>query len=347
MKTRLSIRRHNDDAFTLVELLVSMTVLSVLMLVVVQVTSHTNSLWRSTTSKVDQFREATEAFEAMERNLAQATLNTYLDYYDDKGDRRTQANAASFVPARYGRYSDLRFKTGRANVLLNSEEDVHPGHAVFFAAPLGFTYSSTNDGLNELLNTWGYYLEFRPDTDKPPFIGGIDRYRYRLMEFMQPTEALKVYDEPNNWINGVQGGVNSHVVASNIIALVVLPKLPSKGSVTNTSVDADGNKLAPLYTYDSNTVGQGTSSNPDLNSLHQLPPIVEITMVAIAESSAALLENGETPPGFGLENLFQNANPDQRREDLKTLQDTLVSMNVSFRVFSTEVSIRGAKWSRE
>lgn len=347
MSARLNIHRHCVDAFTLVELLVSMAVLSVLMLVVVQVTNHTNSLWRTTTSKVDQFREATDAFEAMERNLAQATLNTYLDYYDDKGDRRTSANAASFVPARYGRYSDLRFQTGPAHVLLNGEEDVHPGHAVFFMAPLGFTYSSANDGLNELLNTWGYYLEYRPDTDKPSFIGGEDRYRFRLMEFMLPTEALRVYNEPNSWINAVQGGVNSHVVASNIIALVVLPKLPSKGSITNTSVDAGGSKLAPLYAYDSNTKGQGTGSNPDLNSLHQLPPIVEITMVAIAESSAALLDNGEVPPDFGLDNLFQSSDPEQRREDLQTLQNTLVSMNVSFRVFSTEVGIRGAKWSRE
>src|SRR6478735_2184091 len=64
-------------AFTLVELLLSMTILSVLMVVVVNVIGIVQQQWTRANSKVTAFREARMAFDVITRNLSQATLNTY------------------------------------------------------------------------------------------------------------------------------------------------------------------------------------------------------------------------------------------------------------------------------
>ena len=348
MSRLMNISPRSRRGFTLVELLVSMTVLAILLLVIVQVTSQTGSVWRNTTAKADQFREARDAFESITRNLSQATLNTYYDYFDEVGNRRTPANAATFVPARYGRYSELKFQTGAASTLLNKSADTFPGHAIFFQAPLGFTNDPTNGSLNSLLNTWGYYVEFRPDTDRPNFVPGSTRRRFRLMEFMQPSEQLNIYSSPGTWLAGAGQTASSHVMASNIIALTILPKLPAKGSANDPTVDPKGDKLAPAFEYNSTTQGQA-GAGPEFNSLNQLPPLVEVTMVAIDEASAVKLEmqHGTSPPNFGLNGLFKNSNPVNREEDLAGLVGNLTAHGISYRVFSTEVSLRGAKWSRE
>ena len=72
-------------------------------------------------------------------------------------------------------------------------------------------------------------------------------------------------------------------------------------------------------------------------------------MVAIDESSASNLElkNGSSPPDFGLPSMFKDAAPDIRRANLESLIGNLTAQGVSHRVFTTEVIIRGAKWSRE
>lgn len=339
-------------AFTLVELLVAMGVFSILLMLVIRVVGETGATVQRTTAKASQFQEARNAFESMARNLSQATLNTYYDYFNSEGKTRKEVGTSDiFVPASYGRQSELRFQSGPASTLLSTAVSAHPGHAVFFQAPLGFSSDATNAGLHNLLNTWGYYLEFRPDTDRPTFVTGSTHYRYRLMEFMQPTEEMDIYSAPSEWISAAAGGARSHVLASNIVALVILPKLPSQGNASDVTVDPNGNKLAPAYAYDSTTIGAAASADEAskgiLNSKNQLPPVVEITMVAIDEASASRLESGGNPPELGLAALFADAGQDQRRKDLTTLQNTLTSKHASFRVFSTEISVPGAKWSRE
>ena len=344
--------------FTLIELLLSIAILSILMVILVTITGQTSAVWRSTTGKAEQFREARTAFESITRNLSQATLNTYYDYYDSTGARRTNANVKTFVPAKYGRYSELRFRCDFADVanFIPGGSTVRPTQAIFFQAPLGFTEQKSYAGLGNLLNTWGYYIEFRTDSDRPDFItntGSAEKYRYRLIEFMEPTENLGLYKAGANWLQNATDPDKTHVLATNIIALVFLPKLPSQGPVSDPTVDADGGKLAPRYRYDSTTTGDGyavagsAAERAAVNSFNQLPPIVEVTMVAIDEASAMRLDNGAALPNFTLDGLFENASLAQKRADLLTLQNRLTNAKVSYRVFSTEVSLRGAKWSRE
>jgi len=340
-------RRFHAIGFTLVELLVSMTILMILMGIMVSIVSQTGAVWKRTTAKANQFREARAAFETITRHVSQATLNTYYDYFDASGNPRNPTSTTPFYPASYGRQSELRFRTGLTSVLLGRTEPLFPGHGIFFQAPLGFADTPSYTGLGNLLNTWGYYVEFRSDSDRPTFVAGTTRYRFRLMEYMQPSENFQLYTPlAPNWLTSVATSMQSHVVANNIILLVILPRLPAVGATGDPSVDVDGHRLAPAYAYDSVTTGQAASA-AELNSKHQLPPVVEITMVAIDEASAIKVESGASAPNFGLTSLFKSSLPSQREADMDTLEATLVAQKLNYRVFTTEVNIRGAKWSRE
>src|SRR5690606_457962 len=91
-------------------------------------------------------------------------------------------------------------------------------------------------------------------------------------------------------------GLRSHVIAENIIALVILPRLSEHELEANTMLKsmptAERNSaLAPNYFYHSAENGAGGSGGQSglqavLNSKHQLPPVLQVTMVAVDESSA-------------------------------------------------------------
>ena len=87
-------------AFTLAELLVGMGILVVLFGFLLVSANQTTKLIGSTAGKVEQFREARNAFERVSTRISQATLNTYWDY-----DSPT-------APTRYERRSELRFISG-------------------------------------------------------------------------------------------------------------------------------------------------------------------------------------------------------------------------------------------
>jgi uncharacterized protein (TIGR02599 family) len=93
-----------------------------------------------------------------------------------------------------------------------------------------------------------------------------------------------------------------------------------------------------------------TKADPLINSKSQLPPLVQVTLVAIDETTATRLAHGSIPPDFGLDPLFmagQSNSADHYADQLRTLIDALNSRRLSHRVFTTTVSIRGAKWSRD
>jgi uncharacterized protein (TIGR02599 family) len=232
--------------------------------------------------------------------------------------------------------------------------------------------------LQNVLNACGYYVEF--NTDKPSYPGFLsssitvqERYRYRLMEFLQPTEANAIYSIPytsattssqyNRWfenplpisigqVNAPSSSAPYHVLAENIVALIISPELTSSDQ-----------SIAPNYTYDSRAGTITTVSH------HQLPPLLRVVMVAIDEPSAVRLNpNGNsTPPSF-ISSLFQGAGalfqtpykpaynsaspvsnppPNNLDIDLNTLTQALIANKVNYRIFDSDIAIRGAKWSAE
>ncbi len=345
--------RSVPQGFTLVELLLSLALIGLLMLVLASMTNATAFSWRYTTSKIEQFRGAETAFETISRRVSQATLNTSWDYHYPNGN-------TSLPPDRYIRQSDLRFISDRTETLVQTSTPPRPTHGIFFQAPLGYVDDSVDfGGLDNLLNTWGYYLEYNKDI-RPPFLDTLPnppavRNRFRLMELMQPSNKLTIYGYTSGnpsyigheWFTDALNAAAPpvHVLAENVIAMVILPKL-------SKAEDPTGTNLAPNYAYDSTT--DLSAASPALNPKNQLPPVVQITLVAIDETSALRMTDTDVTNLIAeLEGLFTTAS--QLDADLGngttapgngSLGSYLIQRKINYRVFTTNVSLRGAKWSR-
>jgi len=401
MATSDRSRLRSALGFTLVELLVSTSLLLLLALMLVALTHETSRTLAFTTGKAEQFRGAREAFENLTHRLSQATLNTYWDY--DYG------TAVSNEPSRYARRSELRFICGPAghDEFLGQPADPNRrrvGHGVFFQAPLGF--SDNVRGLENLLNTWGYFVEYGNDDRYRPSVipaaAAPERWRFRLLAFMPSAEENLIYHFTSGWVDPAAlrkqprsaeyremgwfrdqcnaGDPPTHVVAENVIALILTPRLAAREEAQFPDHEAqpDFSPLAPDYVFDSSPAPSRLLSADDpryadarLNPVAQLPPLIEVTMVAIDEPSAQRLNLARGDENcFGLVNdgksgkFTQSAQltADLRRDPSRPfgrstgahssfdqggpLENTLIGARVNYRIFSTRVALRGAKWSR-
>jgi uncharacterized protein (TIGR02599 family) len=350
-------------------MLVATLILALIMVLVLSITDQTSKIWKSSTLQIEAFQNARSAYETMTMRLSQATLNTYLDYYNSAFKSRTAFIAATpsgtFTPTYYARSSDLHFIVDQTTTLvpLNSGATppqtaaCHPGHAVFFQAPLGFTVTSaTYGGLPSMLNACGYYLEFNSDLPYvPPFLSSStlihQRYRYRLMEFLQPTENNTIYSTATGtgWFSNFlpphvsQASAPVGMLAENIVALAIVPELSAQ---TNTS---QIKLVSNSYSYDTRA---GNLTNTTYHN--QLPPLLRVVMVAIDEASAMHLNpsGSNTPPSLisGLSTFKTTPSTSADTDvnaDLNALTSALGGHKINYRVFDTYVAIRGAKWSTQ
>jgi uncharacterized protein (TIGR02599 family) len=200
------------------------------------------------------------------------------------------------------------------------------------------------------------------------------------MEFRQSSEQLATYGrtsglDPNSPGNaaaiGYQGtdwyetAANSsaapcRVMADNIIALIIIPRLSKADEQALPSglrsSNPDYSPLAPNYAYDSSlTMNPGQPSSSALtNPKCQLPPVLQVTLVAIDEASAIRLNlNSASANVFAVNDKF--AATAQYTGDLTvnphgnnnaSLENALIAKKVNYRIFTTSVPIRAAKWSR-
>lgn len=340
-----SPRSPSAAAFSIIELMVAAVILVILLGIIFSITQMISQSWGKSTAKIEAFQGARAAFDTVSRQVGQATLNTYYDYYDSSGKTRASygTNTQSFTPVRYGRAADLHFISGKSLVPNQIT------HSLFFQAPVGYANDTNYTGLDSLLNGCGFYIAYDKDHTIPGFVSSLpnkpaDRYRFRLMQYMQPSQNLKVYDpavaNDKDWFQKPlqQADAPVSILTENVIALVVLPKL-SKTDADDAAANSKTSVLAPAYEYDTKKV---TSSGITDS---QLPPVVEVIVVAIDEISAQRFCVGSSLPDFGVDQttLFQSA--DKLEEDLKKLTDALSSKRIAYRVFRSEVALRGAKWS--
>ena len=374
--------------FTLVELLVSITVLAVILLVSSQIFNGMRTVISRTSNQIAEFREARGAFETMTRRISQATLNSYDDL-----DPATATTASTGAASAYARASELRFISGDATTLIGSSGPTgtlpHPTQAIFFQAPLGYSNvssqsstsstSSTNlVGLIQLLNTCGYFIEWNSDQSlRPAFLPASIplRWRYRLMEMVEPTESLSIYNytsgpdpaittpplQSKSWnYTGKEWFQNSlslplpssnqtptgtrpvHAIASNVVFVALLPMVAPRDAKAvaggTPAPDGSSTDIAPHYLYDT-SVKSGLV--PD--SRNQLPPLVRIVMIAAEEQSFARYQaaKGSADPSanLGLTNILTDASYDQRMKDIKQVTDALSAAKISYRVFSATVTL--------
>jgi len=360
-------------AFSLVELMVASAVVVLLLVILLQMTNSTASIWRRTTSKAEQFRAAREGFEAINRKLSQATLNTYWDYDNDN------------APSRFIRQSELRFICGPMSTGANA---LAPAPApprkwvtdgVFFHAPLGKGTASNDQGLPNMLNTCGYYVEYNDDSNSQPiFLQNVIplRSRFRLMEMTVPSENVETYAKTSGgtgaplnltytgrqWFTDFLTGAAEQsgkvrVLAENVVALVILPRLSTQDEQRRAASNLK--PLSPDYYYDSTYFPNPTDAryqDPETNPINQLPPVVQVTMVAIDEISAERLADASgtsmpvlDPTGmlFSDSRLLFDGPSAPGGGDLSKFEANLVAKHLSYRVFTAAVAIRGAKWSRQ
>ena len=347
--------------FTLVELLVGITISVILIGIMLSVMSQINSTVRTVDSKIDAFQNAEASFDLMTQKLSDATLNTYYGY-----DSATS-------PTQYLRRSDLHFLVEQNSNLTatvfptstsTAAANANSGQSIFFQAPSGYSDNALYANTTGLLNACGYFIEFGPNQPYWPTIFGTNgiavHYRYRLMQSIQSTEFNNIYGDtetkatPEGGSNGTTAGAfpaapwfqslgaSAVPIAENVVALIVWPQSPA---ITTPSV------ISPDYQYSSR---QGfplstSATATQIAQSEQLPQVLQITLVAIDAASATRLDNGTGTPPLVIENAIKNkfttATAAQYTADLGAMESALTAANIHYEVLTTSVTLRESKWS--
>ena len=310
-----------EQGFSLVEVLVAMAVFSLLLVLLANAGNSTLQIWSRARGQISSFQSARDTFESLTRKLSQATLNTYWGY-----DNATN-------PTQYLRRSELQFVCGPASALLGA--GYGPTDAAFFQSPSGYSLNATNRPLNQLLNSCGYFIQFVSDqTNRPGFVNSPARWRYRLMELVQPTEEMTVHEQrgTKDWYQTAVAAGEPWPVADNIIAMIIRP-LRSRADATSQN-----REITTDYAYDTSAGNSSTTT-----TANQLPPLLGVTLVAIDEASADRITKGSTPPAWVTSDLFTDTS--KFDADLKTVENNLIRDHVNYRIFSTEIPLPGSKWS--
>ena len=292
-------RSDRRAGFTLVELMLSMTILTVLMLVVVNVIGVVQQQWIRSSSRVTSFREARMAFDLLNRNISQATLNTYWANESELVGRDA-ANQDLFKFKNYVRQSELQFVCGKTAGLLTAAAGnalSYPAHGIFFQAPLGTANIEAGTGANVvntenmtgLLCGRGYFVSWGDDSGfRPAFLNGMltvpSRFRYRLMEYCPTAESNRIYydatagndlsarrpitERPKQWfddalVNVVKDGetASTRAFTRPVADNIIALIISPQLEASSGSVGVAPESIAPLYEYDSTLV-----SNPGATS---------------------------------------------------------------------------------
>ncbi len=351
------MKSHQDrpqrQGFSLVEVMLSMVILSVILLVAVQVLNQTQRTWKRGVARIEQFREARMAFESISQNLRQAILSTYHTYQYNTGDTPTVPQSKTEAPTKYIRQSELQFITGQAQNLLPGGQSAQiAAHAMFFQARLGLTQRDGYEGLNRLLCGRGYFIMHGGDDAFRPAHVEEPRQRFRLWEYRPPAEENEVYAKPGEWFREAASSVitaadtvdkpsYTRPIAENIIALIISPQVTADDAALKSVKPW---WIAPQYSYDSAEAVNVSSESPQ-GTQHMLPPRVVVTLVAIDEASARSLaeKHPDDMPILIPDGAFTKR--DDLQTDLKALEEKLRAEQLNYRVFSSTINMRNSKWS--
>lgn len=325
-----------------------MAVLMLLMALLLTATDMASKTWRSTTEKMRAFENARAGFDLINSTLSQAVLQTYWDY-DDPAH-----------PTKYELSSELQFLSLPMNQMLQSggslPEANFPTHGLFFQAPTGAVLNQASyGGLPLLLNAYGYYVEYSDDSAEiPNFLKSLPgfkpRYRYRLKQWKVPAESIALYQNTSgvggknyvgyptslSWIDLANPAATA--IAENVVALVIHPINPQSAGGAATELTAD-------FVYNSRN---NYTIAPAVYQHNQLPPEVEVIMVAIDEASAVrIFNNSPTSPGLAVGLFTDPTKIDGNNGDLKKLTDDLTQRRLNFIVMRSTVKIRGAGWIQD
>lgn len=314
--------RRRWGGFSLLETLLAAAILVMILVLFLNMINGTSIVTRRAGDTISSFQEARTAFDVLTRNLSQAILSPIWDY-----DNLSQ-------PTKYRRETGLHFLIQQAGGDYAGTPGT--GQVIYFQAPLGVASNqATYRGMVNLLNACGYFITY--GNDAGPF--GLEKnYGYRLMQAIQPSENLNVYSSAT--VNGkdwtAQLAPLGVPLARNIVFLSVWPR-------KSPSEDPDGGQLSTDFAYNSRT---GASSDPQPQTANQLPPIVQVTLVALDDASARRVCVDSSPPAEiegVFSGLFRSSRTIDFDEDLKKVEARLADKGLNARVFTAAVPLRECK----
>ncbi len=334
------------NAFTLIELLAATAVFVVLLGIILAVTNSVSATIRHSTAGMEASSAARTGFDLINRYLSQATLNPYWDYDNP------------LAPTAYLRQSDLQF------IIRQNAQNSGYGQEIYFVTPEAYSSNSTLRATRGLMNACSTFVQFGSSKDFQPSAVGENKYRYRLMLGLQPTESLTIFNKPPRqssqsvasyratiqqywdaaeWLTPIANAKSATAVTpliDNVIALVAWPRLPAAEDATGKELTSGG-----AYSYNSQA---NAMSTPQAITANQLPPVVELTMIVISEASAARLDRGSATAPTEIESALSGrfANVDRYQEDLDAVSKALSDKGIDFKIFTAAVPLRESKWSR-
>jgi uncharacterized protein (TIGR02599 family) len=141
----------------------------------------------------------------------------------------------------------------------------------------------------------------------------------------------------------------ARTLADNVVALIVLPKTVDK---EREGGERRIGNLAPNYAFDSWRKLPGRNGGPAPTQFAPrdclMPPIIQVTLVAIDEQSALRAELTPTTLPDWTQELFTKVEIEQDyHNDLEELEKRLREhkSRPAYRIFTTDVVVRSAKWS--
>ncbi|MEO0454117.1 MAG: prepilin-type N-terminal cleavage/methylation domain-containing protein [Verrucomicrobiota bacterium] len=208
------------NAFTLVELLVTMGVLSILMLLLFSFFDQAAKGWNRSEQKIDAYREVRAAFHYLRRDLQSMVVSESLPWVY----LQNPVNETS---------PELEAAIG------GDPSDAAQGQAIFFLAAMS-SEAQLGQGSSDLCSV-GYYLSWGPDWDSAQSPGFAPSQSYKLHRYFKHSDETWLSSgiglqpfltdfDPANFISGSPlfirptGGLNGdEVIARNVVNFEITP----------------------------------------------------------------------------------------------------------------------------
>jgi len=312
------------NAFTLVELLVAMSIFSLLLVILLLMLGEVNRAWVAGERRVESFQNGRAVLELIARELAQAAISDKLQFVQDP-------NIAAGVPTLVPNASSLFWQAPLASSTKGNLSVA--GYFLTRVDPVG-----THSGQYQLrrlhvapdnANNYFRIYDAAPNASNAPWISAL------------PADAFKEAGEA-----GLSSPANaaSSVVSDGILAFWArcldgngnpIPWLSSSATVNGNTAAAPlkFNSAAHFQAPAAGSTDAVRYTDPAATvPAHRLPSAVELTVVTI--DSRALQQNPVIPQ------IEAATTPDQVPSKIdKFLQDARANGLTSARVFSTTVRL--------
>ena len=267
--------KRRRQGWTLIEVLVSTSILAVLVVVMAEGLNTTQRSLLASRSAAERLQVTESATRMLSQQLSQATLQTRASY-------DTALNRV--VPA-----SDLHFVCGPAAELMSGVPGVC-GDAVFFQRP-------GNEGsLQRALYACGFFVQYGGDDAWRPsgFTTVPAQKRFRLLQFHQPAGSLTLF-QPSS-VMGEPSRLSQLTSRSDLYQWFDQPindtaRFKSCVSVVAENVLAMIVQTSPLAQrcHDTRRYQWEAGSTEAALSRNQMPDVMEVTLVMVDETGWARL----------------------------------------------------------